>query len=273
MAWSEGMFPKLMPKTVEFFGVDFYQTVITSSLSVLLFVLFVVLYKYIKRKNPKNGFVLMVEMVVEWFLDFFNSLYGNIPVAARVYILFLFFFILWNNVIWVIGDMFSYVWPFLHEIFRPVTSDLIFNAVLATIGVVWAIVYWFKVNWFKFIEKYIPYKGLGLAEDVKWWYAPIIRFFDVVLALFIGLLEFVGEFIKIVSLTLRLFWNILAGIILLWLMIVTSMFFSKILIGKEIPLLLPLIVFVFELFVAFLQALVFSLLVLVYFKLAEASHH
>jgi len=41
----------------------------------------------------------------------------------------------------------------------------------------------------------------------------------------------------------------------------------------EVPFLLPLVVFVIELFVGFLQALVFSLLVLVYFKLAEQSHH
>jgi len=130
-----------------------------------------------------------------------------------------------------------------------------------------------QVNWWKFIEKYIPYKGMWLSEWVRWWYAPIIKFFDIVLALFIGFLEFIWEFVKILSLTLRLFWNILAGMILLGLIVLTSMFLFKVLIGKEIPLILPLVVFVFELFVAFLQALVFSLLVLVYFKLAEASHH
>gem|GEM_PF-485750 len=40
----------------------------------------------------------------------------------------------------------------------------------------------------------------------------------------------------------------------------------------KIPLLLPLVVVFFELFVGFLQAFVFSMLVLVYFKIAAAGH-
>jgi F0F1-type ATP synthase membrane subunit a len=40
----------------------------------------------------------------------------------------------------------------------------------------------------------------------------------------------------------------------------------------KVPFLLPLLVFIVELFVGFLQALVFSLLVAVYFKLAETTH-
>jgi F-type H+-transporting ATPase subunit a len=70
-----------------------------------------------------------------------------------------------------------------------------------------------------------------------------------------------------------LFWNILAGMVLLWLMIVAAAALWDKLGLWEIPFLLPLVVFVVELFVGFLQALVFSLLVLVYFKLAEQSHH
>ena len=271
--WLEGMFPKLFPKTVEIFGVNFYQTIITSFIATLLFIVVVIIYNFFKKREKYNKFVVLIELFVEWVLDFFKSIFGNIPNSAKVYILFLFFFILWNNVIWVIGDMFAYVWPGLHHIFRPVTSDLVVNGVLALIWVSWAILYWFKVNWFKFIEKYIPYKWIWLSDWVRGWVYPIVKFFDVFLALFIWFLEFIGEFVKVLSLTLRLFWNILAGMILLGLIIITAIFFTELIFGKGVPLLLPLIVFIFELFVAFLQALVFSLLVLVYFKLAEASHH
>jgi F0F1-type ATP synthase membrane subunit a len=41
----------------------------------------------------------------------------------------------------------------------------------------------------------------------------------------------------------------------------------------HVPALLPLVVVFFELFVGFLQAFVFSMLVLVYFKMAAESHH
>jgi len=40
----------------------------------------------------------------------------------------------------------------------------------------------------------------------------------------------------------------------------------------KVPFLAPLLVFVLELLVGFLQAFVFALLVLIYFKMAEESH-
>lgn len=41
----------------------------------------------------------------------------------------------------------------------------------------------------------------------------------------------------------------------------------------HVPFLLPLVVFLFELLVSFIQAFVFSLLVLLYFRLAGEAHH
>jgi F-type H+-transporting ATPase subunit a len=77
----------------------------------------------------------------------------------------------------------------------------------------------------------------------------------------------VGEVAKILSLSLRLFGNILAWMVLLGLIVSATTAFIK------VPLLLPLIVVFFELFVGFLQAFVFSMLVLVYFKMAWEAHH
>ncbi|MEI8092359.1 MAG: F0F1 ATP synthase subunit A [bacterium] len=59
----------------------------------------------------------------------------------------------------------------------------------------------------------------------------------------------------------------LAGMVLLGLIVSATMHFIK------VPALLPLLVVFFELFVGFLQAFVFSMLVLVYFKMAGESHH
>jgi len=41
----------------------------------------------------------------------------------------------------------------------------------------------------------------------------------------------------------------------------------------HVPLILPLLVIVYELLVACIQAFVFSMLVLLYFKVAVESHH
>jgi len=267
--------PWIYPEYIKIGNLYFSQTLITSFLSLLLFLAFVVLYQILKKKNPKNNFVVFVDMVIEGVLNFFKDLSGGIPRYAQLYIIFLFVYILWNNWIGVLIDMFANekVVPFLHHWLRPVSSDIYFNWILAVVWVFWALWYGFKRHGFKFVEKYIPYKWMWMVEEVKGIGSLFLKIVDILIALFIGLLEFVGEFVKILSLTLRLFWNILAWMVLLWLIIVAA----AVLWGKiwwmEVPFLLPLIVFVIELFVGFLQALVFSLLVLVYFKLAEQSHH
>jgi len=258
---------------VQIWPMKLYQTVITSIIWTVLFFIFVLIYKFLKKRNPKNTFVLMVESFIEGIYKFFDDLAGDLPESAKSYVLFLFFYILWNNLVGVFGDLFAYVVPALHHIFRPVTSDVFFNLILAVIGVAWAMLYGFQKHKGEFIKKYVPYHWLGLVERPKSiaWY--IGKLFDILLGLFIGFLEFVGEFVKMLSLALRLFWNILAWIILLGLIVYASMAFTGFIIWKGVPLLFPLVVVFFEIFVSFLQALIFSLLVVVYFKLAEASHH
>ncbi|MEI7562824.1 MAG: hypothetical protein WCJ39_03835 [bacterium] len=59
----------------------------------------------------------------------------------------------------------------------------------------------------------------------------------------------------------------MAGMVLLGIIVSATMYFVK------VPAILPLVVVFFELFVGFLQAFVFSMLVLVYFKIAGESHH
>lgn len=76
----------------------------------------------------------------------------------------------------------------------------------------------------------------------------------------VGIVELIGEFVRIVSLSFRLFGNILAGKIL----ILVAFFF--------IPYFLPVPLMAFELFVGFLQAVIFSLLTLFFIKLAITDH-
>lgn len=241
------------------------QTLITSIVSTLLFVLFVFIYKFLKKRNPKNKFVNIVEMIVEWVTKFFEEAGEWLPNYAKVYVLFLFFYILWNNLFGLIGDLFSVVIPSLHHYFRPVATDVTFNAILAVFWVVGAIVYGFANNWIHFIERYLPYKGIGIVTVDKWWKAPL-KLFDIALWLFIWILEFIWEFVKMLSLSLRLFWNIFAWVVLLTLVVSATITFIK------VPLIAPLLVMFMETLVSCVQALVFSLLVLVYFKMAEHGH-
>jgi len=258
--------PSMFPEIVlNIYWIDISQTLLTSFVSLIFFVIFVIIYNKTKKKNEIWFFVSTVDMIIEWIDKFFGSVSDKIPVSVKNYILFLFIYILWNNVFGLMLDIFATVFPFLHKNFRPVNTDIYFNAVLAIFSVFWTIIYWIKNHGFKFFEKYFPSKWVWIVKMDRWYKFPI-KIIDIFLWLFIGLLELISEFSKILSLTLRLFWNMFAWVMLVLLIVVATISFMK------VPFLVPLIVYIMELFVSFLQAFVFALLVLIYFKMAEESH-
>ncbi len=77
---------------------------------------------------------------------------------------------------------------------------------------------------------------------------------------FVGLLELISEFIRMVSFTFRLFGNIFAGEVLLLMMIFL------------VPFVLVDIFYGLELFVGLIQAFVFAMLTLVFAQMAVAHH-
>jgi F-type H+-transporting ATPase subunit a len=77
---------------------------------------------------------------------------------------------------------------------------------------------------------------------------------------FAGILELVSEFIKILSFSFRLFGNIFAGEVLL------------IVVAYLAAFLISLPFMGLELFVGLVQALIFSMLSLVFFMIATAHH-
>jgi F-type H+-transporting ATPase subunit a len=79
---------------------------------------------------------------------------------------------------------------------------------------------------------------------------------------FVGVLELIGEIAKLISFSFRLFGNIFAGEVLLAVMLML------------VPYLVPLPFLALEIFVGLIQALVFSMLTLVFLKMAvtETAH-
>lgn len=76
----------------------------------------------------------------------------------------------------------------------------------------------------------------------------------------VGLLELVGEFAKILSFSFRLFGNVFAGEVLLTVML------------SLVPYFVPLPFLLLEVFVGVVQAAVFSLLTIVFLKMAVTGH-
>lgn len=257
--------PSMFSENVNLFWLPISQTLLTSFVSLIFFIIFTIIYNRLKRNNEAWFIVSTIDMLIETMDNFFGSVSDKIPTSVRTYVLFLFVYILWNNLFWLILDLFASVVPFLHENFRPVSTDIYFNAVLAIFGVLWSIIYWIQNNGFRFFERYVPLNWVWITKMDKWYKLPI-KILDIFLGLFIGLLELIGEMTKILSLTLRLFWNIFAWAVLILLIVVATIAFIK------VPFLWPILVLVMELLVAFLQAFVFALLVLIYFKMAEESH-
>ena len=77
---------------------------------------------------------------------------------------------------------------------------------------------------------------------------------------FVGILELISEFARVIAFGFRLFGNIFAGEVML-----ATMAFL-------IAFLLPLPFYMLEIFVGVVQALVFMMLALVFFSMSTQSH-
>lgn len=104
----------------------------------------------------------------------------------------------------------------------------------------------------------IQYFGL---KALGWEY--LVRFFNFregPMFTVIGLIELISEVIRIVSFAFRLFGNIFAGEVVL--VVLANLF----------PYMLPLPFYAFEVFVAAMQAVIFSVLTLVFMSMATQAH-
>ncbi len=124
--------------------------------------------------------------------------------------------------------------------FRSVHADLNMTLALAIISVVMTQVFGFVANGAGYLKRYFNFSN------------PVL--------FFVGLLEVVSVFAKIISFAFRLFGNIFAGEVLLTI------------VGFIAPFLAPLPFYGLELFVGLIQAVVFTMLTLVFFSMAT-SHH
>ncbi|MBK9710695.1 MAG: F0F1 ATP synthase subunit A [Kouleothrix sp.] len=106
-----------------------------------------------------------------------------------------------------------------------------------------------------FMVEVFGFQALGLSYLTKFF-----NFREGFMGAFVGILELISEFVRIIAFAFRLFGNIFAGEVIL---VVMSFLF---------PYLLPLPFYGLEVFVAFIQALVFSILTMVFMLLATLSH-
>ena len=195
--------------------------------------------------HPAGRLSQMIETVAEAILDLIEQVTHDRAKALRFFplLMTLFIFILINNWLGLVPGVGSITIATAHGVvplFRGATADLNATIALAIISVVmthvWAV------------------RELGLFSHLRKYLSPNP------ILLFVGLLEIVSEFSKMISFSFRLFGNIFAGEVLL------------VVIAYLAPAVAPLPFFALELFVGLVQALVFTMLSLVFLEIASSSH-
>lgn len=132
--------------------------------------------------------------------------------------------------------------PTFIPLLRAPTADLNFTIALALISVI--------------TIHTVGFRSLGFAGHLSKYFD-----FSSPINFYVGILELIGEFSKIISFAFRLFGNIFAGEVLL------------VVIASLIPFIAPLPFLFLEIFVGFIQGLVFAILTLVFLTMASTSHH
>ncbi|MDD4409391.1 MAG: F0F1 ATP synthase subunit A [Candidatus Pacebacteria bacterium] len=218
------------------FGINFTNTFLLSIVCVLLLIVLFI-FGLGKREIVPNKVQNFFEFVLESIFNLFDGMTGDRKKTEEIFPLSatLFLLILTANLFELIPGL--GIFPFL----RAPSSDLHFTLALAIFSMLFIHIAAIKqLGGLAYLKKYIKFES------------PIM--------FFVGILEGIGELTKTLSLGVRLFGNLFAGEILL---MVISFYIT--------PYLVPLPFLGLELFVAFIQALVFSALITVFYVFTTSA--
>ena len=115
-------------------------------------------------------------------------------------------------------------------------------------------------------------QGLGYLNTIFYWNKDLPIAMRVPMFLLMSPIDVVGKLTKPFALTIRLFANMTAGHIVVLALIGLIFVFKSYVLGTA-PLLMAVAIMMLELFVAFLQAFIFSLLASVFIGQIREAHH
>ena len=250
----------------------------------LLLIILVFALLYYLFKSDKlflfywKRFILLFELLFEKIYGFFDDIiWNNQKFWVKSFVIWIFFVILFSNLLWTAVDFLNSMFPWLDTRIIAPTTDVNFNVAMALIAVGLILYVQFSKLWFiKFIYSYLPifWKNIVSVErwNMSWWiYYPLLFFvkiFDIIISMFVGVLDIIWNIAKVISLSFRLTWNMMSGTILLWMLVAWLNVLTSNISGYEFPILFPLIVVLQWLLVAVIQAFVFALLTAIFIKVA-----
>ena len=199
------------------------------------------------EQGKRNRFLGLLQWCFEGFLTQAEDIIGDKQTARKIFPLAItmFFTVLITYWVAALPGVGVITWNEI-PLFRGLPADLNFTFALAIITVVASQVYAVrKHGFFGNIGRYIK-------NPIK---DPI--------GAFEGILEFIGEFSRLIALSFRLFGNAFAGEVLLMVILLLTSYAAVV----ALPL-----VMVFEIFIGFIQAYVFFVLTLIFTSLALQTH-
>lgn len=207
-----------------------------------------------RLQTVPRGFQNIIEAVIEFLYNNIQNITADHKKTRRFFPLVatIFLFIIISNWFGLLPFVGGIGFQASHEgeevfipLFRSAASDLNTTLALAIISVIATHLFGFwRLGFFKHLGKY-------LVNPIK--HNPIMSF--------VGILELFGELSKMISFSFRLFGNIFAGEVLL--IVITGL----------VAYVAPVPFYFLELFVGFIQAVVFGMLTLVFLLMATADEH
>lgn len=291
--------------------VAFYQSPVVFG--ILWEVLFILFLAFNIRKFPNNKLSILFEVVYSKMHAFYLDILGKKEDKWILnYILTLFCVIFFSNVLWVVLELISpFFWinsegEFLLDTYIAIpSSDINFNLAMAIMSMAVLIYIQIKGEGIgKFLYQFIPFKGKWYIPIERWNLRPVFyyplyiftKFFDIIISIFLGLLDVVEYFARIISLSFRLFgnimsWGILLGMVFVWIWALTTSIWKGVgnfleivfswlwfpwiwvsignLLGHNFPVVIPIFMYIEDIMVSFIQAMVFALLISIFIKVAR----
>ncbi len=220
-----------------------------------------------KLKEVPGKIQNLFEVIIEGALSLCDQVTNDRTLSIKIFpiAISVFFFVLINNWFGILplggfgiiekGEQGLSFIPFL----RGGTADMNTTIALAIMAVLGANIFGaFSIGIWKTFNKYVNLKVIGqigkkLRKDPTIIIVAPITFL-------VGLIEIIGEFAKVASLSFRLFGNVFAGEVLL-----ASM-------ATLVAYVVPVPFLFLELLIGVIQALIFSVLLVVYFTIGATDH-
>jgi F-type H+-transporting ATPase subunit a len=252
------------PHLFTIFGFPITNTMLAGWITVI----FLVLGSWLITRRMKlvpNRVQTVFEFILGWIYDFCESVAGKengrkfFPVVCTIFLFVA--FNAWLSLIPGYGSIVVHSNGSEYELLRGANTDLNTPLAIALVSFVFVGYYGFRSIGMGWLKQYFNFgmffRSIGRIFKGK------LNFMDIFSGLvnaFVGGLEFLSMLIRIISFTFRLFGNMTAGEILV---LIAAFIF---------PWAISWAVYGLELFIGFIQALVFAGLTLVFVTMAVASH-